>query len=174
VASPRGTIVGNGAGGVPGKILLHPVAMAAVVLLLVNDHLLKGSALPGILTGKLSDVAGIVLLPLVLAATWEWGRHLLRRTARAGAGWLPIAITAIVFTAIQVSSGAANLYGRTLGFLQWLPATVWASLSGRPAPSILVASYVPDLTDLVVLPLCLIPAYILHRSVRRHSLDAER
>ncbi len=45
--------------------LLHPATIAATVLLIANDHLLK-RAWPGPVTGKLSDVAGLVLAPPVL------------------------------------------------------------------------------------------------------------
>jgi hypothetical protein len=145
---------------------LHPVALSALVLLVVNDHLLKGSAVPGIVTGKLSDVAGIVLLPLVLQATWECSGRVLGHPVRSRARWMPIAITAIAFTAIQVSGAAAGLYERTLGLLQWLPAAGWAVLAGRPAPAVLAASCVPDLTDLLVLPVCLIPAWLLRDRAR--------
>lgn len=44
----------------------HPVAVVALVLLIANDTVLK-AAVPGIVTGKLSDVAGLVVLPLVVA-----------------------------------------------------------------------------------------------------------
>jgi len=48
---------------------LHPVALAMVALLAVNDWLLK-PRLPaaGPLTGKLSDVAGLAFAPVVLSA----------------------------------------------------------------------------------------------------------
>lgn len=39
----------------------------AVVVLFVNDHLLK-HAFPGLVTGKLSDVAGMIFFPVLLAA----------------------------------------------------------------------------------------------------------
>jgi hypothetical protein len=42
----------------PLAILGSPLFIASVVLLLVNDHYLK-SVLPGLVTGKLSDVAGL-------------------------------------------------------------------------------------------------------------------
>ena len=54
----------------------HPVAGSVVVIglyvalltLAINDHVLKGGGLlPGWLTGKLSDFAGLVVLPVVLA-----------------------------------------------------------------------------------------------------------
>jgi hypothetical protein len=40
----------------------HPVTLLSLVLLLVNDHLLK-DAYPGLATGKLSDLAGLVVAP---------------------------------------------------------------------------------------------------------------
>ena len=42
-----------------------PLPLAAVALLAVNDHVLK-ARWPGLVTGKLSDVAGCFLLPLFL------------------------------------------------------------------------------------------------------------
>jgi hypothetical protein len=49
--------------------LLHPGWWGALLLLLVNDNLLKGSGwLPGWLTGKLSDFAFLVVAPVLLAA----------------------------------------------------------------------------------------------------------
>src|SRR3954469_11095790 len=49
--------------------LVRPVPLAAVGVLAVNDHLLKGSGLlPGAVTGKLSDFAGLFFFPLLLAA----------------------------------------------------------------------------------------------------------
>ena len=49
--------------------LRHPLAIAALVTLLVNDLVLKGSGLaPGWLTGKLSDFAWLIVAPVALAA----------------------------------------------------------------------------------------------------------
>ena len=48
------------------RALGHPLSVAALVLLALNDHVLK-QAWPGFVTGKLSDVAGLVVAPLVLA-----------------------------------------------------------------------------------------------------------
>lgn len=47
------------------RALASPLAACSLVVLVVNDHLLK-QAWPGWLTGKLSDVAGLVLAPLLL------------------------------------------------------------------------------------------------------------
>ncbi len=50
-----------------GRVLAHPVWLTSLALLLVNDHLLKGSGLlPGWLTGKASDFAGMLVAPVLL------------------------------------------------------------------------------------------------------------
>ncbi|MEQ8454229.1 MAG: hypothetical protein RLO52_01390 [Sandaracinaceae bacterium] len=51
------------------RALRHPAFVAALLLLVVNDHVLKGAELlPGWLTGKLSDFAGLIVAPLILTA----------------------------------------------------------------------------------------------------------
>ena len=51
----------------PMRLLTTPLALFSLTLLALNDHYLK-AAYPGALTGKLSDVAGVLLLPLFLKA----------------------------------------------------------------------------------------------------------
>lgn len=52
----------------PGKLLCHPAVLVAVAVVAINDHLLKGSGLlPGVVTGKLSDVAGLFFFPVLVA-----------------------------------------------------------------------------------------------------------
>ena len=49
--------------------LAHPVPLAAVLVLAINDHVLKGSGwLPAVITGKLSDLAGLFFFPVALTA----------------------------------------------------------------------------------------------------------
>ena len=61
--------------------------IGSVALLLLNDHVLK-SAWPGWVTGKLSDVAGVAMVAVALAA-------ILRRSAPA------LVVTAVAFTALK-------------------------------------------------------------------------
>ena len=42
------------------RALAHPGSVLALVVLVLNDHVLK-QAWPGLVTGKLSDVAGLVV-----------------------------------------------------------------------------------------------------------------
>src|SRR5690606_7865931 len=53
----------------PARALLTPTWIGALLLLVANDHWLKGSGMvPGVLTGKLSDFAGMLVAPTLLAA----------------------------------------------------------------------------------------------------------
>ncbi len=49
------------------RALKHPLSLASISLLLLNDHVLKTAA-PSILTGKMSDFAGLFFFPFLLAA----------------------------------------------------------------------------------------------------------
>jgi hypothetical protein len=59
----------------PEYPLLHPVPLFALATLILNDHVLK-QRYPGWVTGKLSDVAGMVFFPLLLLAFIDMGRRL--------------------------------------------------------------------------------------------------
>jgi hypothetical protein len=73
----------------PRAGLAHPAWWLALALLALNDHVLKGAGLlPAWLTGKLSDVAGLVVAPVLLAALlmlgavlalWSWWEERLER-----------------------------------------------------------------------------------------------
>lgn len=51
----------------PKNALLHPLWWFALCLLVVNDFVLKSSSFAGLLTGKLSDFAGLLIFPLFVA-----------------------------------------------------------------------------------------------------------
>jgi hypothetical protein len=69
--------------------------------MIVNDHVLKGAGVvPGWLTGKVSDLAGLVVAPVVLAVVCR------ARTPRGRA--LAVAAVAVVFAAVKVSRPAAD------------------------------------------------------------------
>ena len=133
-----------------GDALLHPVALAAVALLVLNDHWLK-HAHPGALSGKLSDFAGLAFFPLVLVGAWEVA------LAALGRAWLPsqraLAVaacaTAAAFVAIKTSYAALDAWRWSLGALHW----AWR---GRLLP----VAGVRDPTDLVALPALLVPLLI--------------
>lgn len=113
----------------PLNEFIHPVPLLALLALAVNDHYLKGAGIcaPSI-TGKLSDFAGIIYFPLLLTALFDtllFGVHrlgsvfgvalkidyVLRRWKLLAA----CAVTALIFSAIQLSPMATELYIRALG-----------------------------------------------------------
>jgi len=66
------------------RALGHPLSLASVALLVANDHLLK-RAYPSVLTGKLSDFAGLFFFPFLLTALFGLAGHaLVRRPFAAG------------------------------------------------------------------------------------------
>jgi hypothetical protein len=104
---------------------MHPLWWAALALLVLNDHLLKaaGGVEWGWLTGKLSDFAGMLVAPAILAVAARV------RTAR---GWLAahLAVGA-VFSAIKVSATAAAL----------LPVVITVDPSDLAAVPLLLVSW---------------------------------
>src|SRR5437762_1943110 len=63
--------------------LASPLSLAAIAILLINDHLLK-QVWPSFLTGKLSDFAGLYFAPVVFCASAlsRWPRSRSSRRAR--------------------------------------------------------------------------------------------
>jgi hypothetical protein len=149
------------------EALIHPVALAALGLLVLNDHLLK-SAYPGFLSGKLSDAAGLVVFPLFLHALAEIGcrvvrapfEHLSRATVLASA-----AATALAFGAVKSVEPATELYRVGLGTLQCLPR----ALAGGEALNCR-AHVVRDATDLWTLPFVLVSVWLVYQ----RSVEGER
>lgn len=122
----------------------RPVPLTAVLVLVVNDHVLKTSGvLPGWLTGKLSDVAGLLFFPVFLFALRAAFAPVVRRLAWARAC---AALSAMVFVAIKLSPACnagvnALLAAWDLGSMRLdptdllaLPATLGALLVLRSAP----------------------------------------
>ena len=75
--------------GVSVRALASPGFALALVVLVLNDHVLK-TAYPGWITGKLSDVAGLVLAPLllgVLLTVWRVPRPMLVAIVVVGLGF---------------------------------------------------------------------------------------
>lgn len=140
----------------PGAPLLHPVMLGALLLLVVNDHVLK-RVCPGVLTGKLSDVAVLVVLPLFLHGSLEllFARALrLPLGVTAGNRWLVgcLALSLLVFGLPEVWPPAEAAYRYGLGAAQWPFKAAWAWLSGGLEPRLLPVRATADLTDLLTMP----------------------
>ncbi|KDN19287.1 hypothetical protein [Amycolatopsis rifamycinica] len=105
----------------------HPLIVAAAAVLLLNDHVLK-PAWPGFVTGKLSDVAGLVAAPPVLALLL--GLFLADRAGAAAA----VLLTGAGFAWVKLTATGADA-----------ASAAWSVVNG---PSVILA----DPSDLVALP----------------------
>ncbi|MEU4336568.1 hypothetical protein AB0F59_18375 [Micromonospora lupini] len=110
--------------------LCHPATLLALVVLVVNDHVLK-AAFPGLVTGKLSDVAGLALAPPLVAVLLTL--LVPRLPARAAA---PVGLVVV---------GAGFAVVKSSGYAAELASSAWTALAG---PSLVRA----DWTDLLTLP----------------------
>jgi hypothetical protein len=136
-----------------GALMAHPVVLLALAVLVLNDHCAK-ALWPGFVTGKLSDFAGLVLLPTLVVASVEltFGRVApLRLTVVAAL------VTGLAFALTKTWEPAAELYRANWGWL----AHPFDALSmllphGAPEPAHRVR-LVRDATDLLALPALCVP-----------------
>ena len=131
--------------------MLHPITLAAVVLLAVNDWVLKPSSVPHWLTGKLSDASGLIVAPLFLTAVTGLALHVMGKDARLTQRRLLLAIASVglVFIAVKSSSTSADLV-----------ASAWRIAFPH-------ARIVADPTDLLTLPALTISGWIGRDEIRR-------
>jgi hypothetical protein len=125
-----------------GELMIHPIVVAAVAVLVINDHFLK-ALWPGALTGKLSDVAGMTFFPLLLLSVQELLRRTLRRAIQPSRGQLAmwILIVGTGFTAVNVIPIAGDWY-------RWTWGALGSPLRGSITPVVLTQ----DIGDLAALP----------------------
>lgn len=141
----------------PASGFLRPLPIAAMLVFALNDHVLKGSA-PGWLTGKLSDIAGMIFFPLLLQACVELALSWLRRPWGPSRRVLVVCAvaTALVFGAVQVLPLAADAYRWGLGALQWPLQALLGVAQGRGLPGLRAVAVTPDPTDLLTTPFVLL------------------
>jgi hypothetical protein len=139
------------AGGLPIGEAMHPVALLGLVVMVVNDWILKPRLGPSAVTGKLSDLGGLIAAPVVLTAAIGLVLLLFRAkdpylTHRR----LVIAClaTGAVFAAIKLSETAASWFIAVISVVR--PATVYL-----------------DRTDLLTLPVLAIAYWIGRDELRR-------
>lgn len=157
-----------GAREFPGSGVTHPVVLAAIVLLALNDHLLK-RAYPGVVTGKLSDAAGLCFFPVFLEALFElvasrWRPPFEPRWTHAVGSVL---LTLIGFALAKSTELGADAYRVALGVLQWPFGALRAVLAGREVPGLWRVAFTRDPSDLWVLPCVLVPLWLAKRRVER-------
>lgn len=136
--------------------LTRPWVIVALVTLVANDHVLK-ARWPGLITGKLSDVAGLVLLPAMLGAAVELTTG--RITPRVQ--WWACAAVAVVFALTKTWVPAAEAYRVIWGVLQWPARATWALFQHDVVPSLARVQLARDPSDLFALPAAFVAWWLL-------------
>ncbi len=139
------------AGGLPIGEAMHPVTLIALAVMVVNDWILKARYGPSAVTGKLSDLGGLVAAPVVLtAAIGLLLRALGRKDPFLTHRRLVIAIAATggIFATIKLSERAAGWFTAALGLFRH-------------------AEVYLDPTDLLCLPVLAITYWIGRDELRR-------
>lgn len=113
--------------GVFLRWVAHPLTVGATAVVLLNDHVFK-QAWPGLVTGKLSDVAGLVVAPPVLGLLF--GLFLADRIGAAAA----VLLAGVGFALVKLTPAGAEV-----------ASAAWSVADG---PSVVLA----DPSDLVALP----------------------
>lgn len=126
---------------------IHPLPLFAVVIMATNDHYLK-AAFPGLLTGKLSDFAGMFYFPIFVAALVVLVRSWLN--PKSGHLCRRIAIISILFADILLVSVK-------------LRSEVAASVEAFFARVLFEIEIVPDPTDLLALSMNVLSYLFMRR-----------
>ena len=131
--------------------LLHPLTLVALALWATNNHLLKGWG-PAVFTGKLSDVAALLVAPLVLFGAAEWGglRLVRQRPATMLAGCC--AAVGLLLIGLELSPAVELGYQHLIASAKFAVESLRALPSSQPLPGYRLVPTTPDVTDLLSLP----------------------
>lgn len=150
----------------PGSLALHPAVLAAVLIVLINDQIFKAAAwFPALLSGKLSDVAGLFAFPVIVVSC---GELLTKRIASARSCGLVAILTITVFSAAKISHDFSLILGEawTLGL-----APLRFVLGRDQSDTI---SFAQDTSDLLALPAAIASVMVSHvrRPAAQDAFDA--
>ena len=150
-------------------LLESPLIIACLVLWGVNDHVLK-PALSNVLTGKLSDVACLIVIPVLFGATAELFAFQARETARRRIGAVVLlssaALSCLTMALINTWPPAAHVYELGLGGLQWPFRTLFSLIASGHAASFRPVLLTMDSSDLWTCPASMVPVYLMLRRAR--------
>ena len=154
----------------PGDCIRHPMSVFMLWLWLLNDHVFK-DLWGNTLTGKLSDISGLVVFPLIFVATYELICAYRQRAATHLhlVLWLSLGLSALIMILINMSDWGADLCRISLGLLQWPFRCLW-SLSIVPIHKVHLTM---DPTDLWTLGALFIPYIIVCSRLKKDIQPVE-
>ena len=151
---------------------VRPLTVFAVLTLFANDHLFK-HLWPGFVTGKLSDVAGMIFFPLLAQGlVWMFVPRSQRADRNHDRLLLALCVaTAIVFTLTKTSVLANDAYRITWGVMQWPWRAVRALVHGTALPHVARVVLVRDPSDVLAVPFVLV-AWLYGRRAHAATTDS--
>jgi hypothetical protein len=139
--------------------------LSAIFLVIFNDRALKVHH-PGVVSGKLSDFAGLVYFPLFVVSCVEGVRWLARRdswqlTNRAAS--LAVLVIGFAFVLTKTSDVAGETYRTLIGGAMWPISVAGSLIRGEQLPALERGFLAKDPTDLIAVPMLLLPIWISRR-----------
>lgn len=146
------------------RALTHPATLACVLLLVLNDHMLK-ERFPGVITGKLSDLAGMWVAPLFLLGVIDllMPRRVTAAPQYRFAPWFALGVVAVLFGAAKTWAPATHAYELTADLCRAPFRWCVSLLTGRPVWSESI-HLVRDPSDLLALPMGIAAAWLAVRT----------
>jgi hypothetical protein len=154
-------------GARPGDCIRHPLILGLLLLWAVNDHLLK-SYFANMWTGKLSDIAGLAVAPLLPLCLYEIVCGLRRSEPSHARAVLALSLLTVgsLMVGINTSAVIGDAYRVGLGALQWPFRCLIPLLTGADTPGLTRVFLTPDPSDLLTLPALLIPYWVVQQARR--------
>lgn len=134
------------------RLLFTPPFLCAMIALILNDHLLKPLGLFPLIHSKLSNIAGLFAMPVLLFLPMVWA---FPKVSTARLSWIACVAVGVVF----------SLWEASPTFHAWYVQGVRAVLGFFSIPWKYRAT--PDPTDLICLPMLLLSHHYIKRQTTR-------
>lgn len=135
-----------------GDGLLSATALIGLALWLLNDHLLQ-PYWSGFVSGKLGDVASLIVLPLALQAAVELGQRSEHFRPSRKLTLVCCVTVGLFFTWMETTELGSLAFRTSLAALQW----PLRALRNGTLPELRLVAHVADVEDLITLPALLLP-----------------
>lgn len=149
----------------PADCLRHPLILGMMLLWGCNDHMFKawfGNAL----TGKLSDVAGLAVVPLIPLCVYGLLCAARKRPPTHHQKVLGTSLLVVggLFAAVNTQPICSEAYQWSMAWAQWPFRALFHVLTEQPSAPAVPLGHTLDPTDLFALPALYIPWWVARQT----------
>ncbi len=139
----------------------HPVTLGMMVLWGLNDHVFK-DWFSNSITGKLSDVAGLAVVPLIPVCLYGMVCSARKQPTKHAKHVLYFSLFAVgtLFAAVNTLPMASDAYQYMTAVAQWPFRAIAQALTATTLPALKPLNHTLDPSDLWTLPALLIPWWV--------------